>query len=142
MHVLEGDAVVVHPGSDDPAGCWPAVRFAAVARWAAERGHRVVVIASASQRSIAETVRRGAGLGPEVVRTGDLDELAAVVAGACLVVTCDPGIAGLAAAHATPWTTSLDPTTSAPGRVGLDAVVAEVEAIILGARAGAVSACA
>ena len=98
------DAVVVHPGAAHPSRRWPAARFAAVARWAAEHGHRVVVTGGPSERELAEEVRRGAGLGAESVLAGrtDLEGLAAEIAEACLLVSGDTGVAHLASAFGTP----------------------------------------
>jgi ADP-heptose:LPS heptosyltransferase len=112
------DAVVVHPGAAYPSRRWPASRFAAVARWAAERGHRVVVTGGPTEVDLAETVRRGAGLAPDAVLAGrtSLDDLAAVVASACLVVAGDTGVAHLATAYRTPSVLLFGPTS--PDRWG------------------------
>lgn len=97
-------AVVVHPGAASEARRWPADRFAAVARWAAGAGGRVVVTGSASERGLAEEVARAAGLPADAVLAGrtDLDELAALVADAALVVCGDTGMAHLATAFGRP----------------------------------------
>jgi ADP-heptose:LPS heptosyltransferase len=93
---------IVHPGAKSPARRWP--HFAAVARALAERGHDVVVTGSAGERELALAVARDAGLPPAAVLAGDtgLDELAALVARARLVVSGDTGIAHLATAYRTP----------------------------------------
>jgi len=98
-------AVVVHPGAASASRRWPAERFAAVARWAALQGERVVVTGSAAELATATAVARAAGLSPAAAvlagRT-DLAELAALVAGARLVVAGDTGVAHLASAYRTP----------------------------------------
>ncbi|MEU8609595.1 glycosyltransferase family 9 protein [Actinoplanes sp. NPDC048791] len=93
---------IVHPGAKSPARRWP--HFAAVARKLAERGQDVVVTGSAGERDLALTVARDAGLPPTAVLAGDtgLDELAALVAHARLLVSGDTGIAHLATAYRTP----------------------------------------
>jgi ADP-heptose:LPS heptosyltransferase len=98
------DAVVVHPGAASGSRRWPPERYAAVAAWAAGRGERVVVTGSAGERALARRVADGGGLGPDAVLAGrtDLAELAAVVAGARLVVAGDTGVAHLASAYRTP----------------------------------------
>ncbi|MFJ6197714.1 glycosyltransferase family 9 protein [Micromonospora sp. NPDC092111] len=95
---------VVHPGSKIAAKRWPADRFAALARHLADRGHRVVVTGSADERDLAARVAAGAGLPGAAVRAGetDLAELAALVAGARLVVSGDTGVGHLATAYGTP----------------------------------------
>ncbi|MBC8991209.1 MULTISPECIES: glycosyltransferase family 9 protein [Micromonospora] len=94
---------LLHPGSKIPAKRWPARRFAGLARELTARGHRVAVTGSAGERALAERVARDGGLPPEAVlagRTG-LAELAALVAGARLVVSGDTGVAHLATGYGT-----------------------------------------
>jgi ADP-heptose:LPS heptosyltransferase len=98
-------AVVVHPGADAPARCWPAERFAAVARELCREGHEVVVTAGAGEAALAEAVATGAGLPRSAVLGGSGDvpfaELAALVARARCVVVGDTGLAHLATALGT-----------------------------------------
>ena len=98
------DAVVVHPGAAFAARRWPAERFARVAAELAGRGERVVVTGSPAERELAEDVARLAGLAPSSVLAGctDVEQLAALVATARLVVSGDTGTAHLASAFATP----------------------------------------
>ncbi|MEV4489398.1 glycosyltransferase family 9 protein [Micromonospora coxensis] len=95
---------IVHPGGKVPEKRWPAARFAALARELAGRGHRVVVTGSADERDLAGRVAAGAGLPAGAVLAGatDLGELAALVAGARLVVSGDTGVGHLATAYGTP----------------------------------------
>jgi ADP-heptose:LPS heptosyltransferase len=91
---------------------WPADRWAAVARAEREAGRRVVVTGSAAERELAERVARAAGIGEHDVlagRTGLL-ELAAVVAGAGLVLCGDTGVAHLATAFGVPSVVLFGPT--------------------------------
>jgi ADP-heptose:LPS heptosyltransferase len=97
-------ATVIHPGAAHPARRWPAERFAEVARHLAALGHRVVVTGSAGERHLTEAVVAAADL-PDVAALGgrlDLGRLAALVAGASLVVCGDTGVAHLATAFGTP----------------------------------------
>ena len=98
-----GPVAVVHPGAAFGSKRWPANRFAAVAA-ALDATLPVVVTGSAAERPLARDVAARAGLPPERVLAGetDLDRLAAVVAGARLVVSGDTGIAHLASAYRTP----------------------------------------
>ena len=98
------DAVVVHPGAAFGARCWPAERFARVAADLAARGEHVVVTGSTEERELAERVATLAGLEPASVLAGrtDIEQLAALVAAARLVVSGDTGTAHLASAFATP----------------------------------------
>lgn len=97
-------AIVVHPGAGFPARQWPAERYAAVARELARGGRPVVVTGDAGQRRLAERVAAGAGLPDGAVLAGrtTLGQLAALVAGADLVVCGDTGMAHLATAYGTP----------------------------------------
>ncbi len=97
-------ATIVHPGAKSPARRWPTERFAAVARALAGRGHDVVVTGSAAEHGLARRVAHDAGLPPTAVLAGDtgLDELAALVAHARLLVSGDTGVAHLATAYGTP----------------------------------------
>jgi ADP-heptose:LPS heptosyltransferase len=93
---------LVHPGAAAPGRRWPADRFAAVARRLADQGHAVVVTGSGSERGLALEVARRAGLPADAVLAGrtPLAGLAALVAGARLVVSGDTGLAHLATAFA------------------------------------------
>lgn len=97
-------AAVLHVGAFYGSRQWPVERFAAVARALHADGMRVVVTGGAADRERAEAVAMSAGLGEEDVladRT-KLDELAALVAGASVVVSADTGAAHLASAYGTP----------------------------------------
>jgi ADP-heptose:LPS heptosyltransferase len=48
--------LVIHPGATDERRRWPAERFAAVARKAADDGFRVYVVGDSSEKELAETV--------------------------------------------------------------------------------------
>ncbi|WP_040927822.1 glycosyltransferase family 9 protein [Saccharomonospora azurea] len=114
-------AVIVHPGAASAARRWPPQRFAAVARALADdlagTSARVLVTGSAEERALATAVATDAGLGPEAVFAGhDLAELAALVAGARLVVCGDTGVGHLATAFETPSVLLFGPTP--PSRWG------------------------
>ncbi|GAA1156985.1 glycosyltransferase family 9 protein [Nocardioides aquiterrae] len=108
----DAGAVVVHPGAASGSRRWPAARYAAVARWASGLGERVVVTGGASEAALAEQVRGLAGLPPTATLAGrtDLEQLAAVVAHARLVVCGDTGVAHLASAYGTPSVVLFGPT--------------------------------
>ena len=97
-------AVIVHPGCGFPARRWPLDRYAAVARWLAGAGLRVVVTGSAAERPLAMRLAATAGLPDNSVFAGctTLSQLAALVADATLVICGDTGIAHLATAYGTP----------------------------------------
>ncbi|WBB71646.1 glycosyltransferase family 9 protein [Micromonospora sp. WMMD1128] len=100
---VPGGVTVLHPGGKVPAKRWPADRFVGLARALAARGHRVVLTGSADERALADRVAHDAGLPPTAVlagRTG-LAEMAALVAGARLVVSGDTGVAHLATGYGT-----------------------------------------
>ncbi|MBL6279429.1 glycosyltransferase family 9 protein [Micromonospora fiedleri] len=101
---LPTGVTLLHPGSKVPAKCWPPGRYAALARTLTERGHRVVLTGSAQERDTVARVAAEAGLPPEAVFAGrtDVAGLAALVAGARLVVSGDTGVAHLATGYRTP----------------------------------------
>ncbi|WP_084219455.1 glycosyltransferase family 9 protein [Spirillospora albida] len=108
-------AVVVHPGAACGARRWPAERFAAVAAALRDAGERVAVTGGAGEALLARRVVDLAGLGGGAClagRTGPA-ELAALVAGARLVVCGDTGVAHLATAYRTPSVLLFGPTPPA-----------------------------
>jgi len=95
---------VVHVGAYYGSREWPVERFASVARDLTARGAEVVLTGGAADRSRAERTAALAGLPSGAVLAGrlGLDEFAAVVADAALVVTADTGAGHLASAYARP----------------------------------------
>jgi ADP-heptose:LPS heptosyltransferase len=107
--------VVLHPGAAYPARQWPAPRFAAVARWARSHGFDVRITGSAQERDLARSVAAQAGVGDEAVLAGrtSVEDLAALISRARLVVSGDTGIAHLAFAYGTPSVTMYGPISPA-----------------------------
>jgi ADP-heptose:LPS heptosyltransferase len=107
------NAVIVHPGASAEARRWPVDRFGAVAGALTAAGHSVVLTGTAAERRRCFAVARCAGLGWDSVLAGDLDlaNLAALVAGARLLISGDTGIAHLATAYATPSVLLFGPTS-------------------------------
>jgi ADP-heptose:LPS heptosyltransferase len=108
-------AVVVHPGAAFEARRWPAERFAAVARWAADQGHDVVVSGGPDEVRLAQRVARAARLPDDRVLAGrtDLEGIASLVASAALLVCGDTGVAHLATAFSVPSVLLFGPTPPA-----------------------------
>jgi ADP-heptose:LPS heptosyltransferase len=103
-HPVRAGLTIIHPGAKSASRRWPPDRYAAVARALSARGHRVVVTGSASERDIAASVVRAAGLSPRAMLAGRtaVGELAGLVAHARLLISGDTGIAHLATAYRTP----------------------------------------
>lgn len=104
--------VVVHPGASSPARRWPADRFAWVAGRLQDDGHEIAITGRAEDLGLARAVAAAGGIAPWRVLAGhtDLEELAAVVAGARLVLCGDTGLAHLATAFGTPSVVLFGPT--------------------------------
>jgi ADP-heptose:LPS heptosyltransferase len=97
-------AAVVHVGAFYGSRRWPVERFADVARALRADGAEVVFTGSSAERDRASEVARLAGFPDERVLAGrlELDEFAAVVSAAGLVISADTGAAHLASAYRTP----------------------------------------
>lgn len=110
-----GGTVAIHPGATDPRRRWPAERFGAVARKAADDGFRVLVVGDRSEKELAEAVVEHA-VGRVAMHTpphgapqvgslaGELGlgELAVLLAECSVVVANDSGPRHLAQALGTP----------------------------------------
>jgi ADP-heptose:LPS heptosyltransferase len=104
-----GRVLVIHPGATDPRRRWPAERFAAVARRAADDGFRVFVVGDSSEKELAETVvELAVGHAPEARPAVEslagklsLGELAALLEHSAVVVANDSGPRHLAQALGT-----------------------------------------
>ncbi|MER6814335.1 glycosyltransferase family 9 protein [Spirillospora sp. NPDC000708] len=108
-------AVVVHPGAAFAARRWPAERFAAVAAALRAGGERVVVTGGPGEGPLAHRVMELARLDlrDDLAGRTRLPQLAALVAGARLVVCGDTGVAHLATAFRTPSVLLFGPTPPA-----------------------------
>nr|WP_251041247.1 glycosyltransferase family 9 protein [Arthrobacter sp. ISL-30] len=97
-------ATVLHVGAAYGSRLWPADRFAAVASRLAESCHHVIFTGGAGERERALDVCLRAGLPATAVLAGSLslNEFAATIAAARLVVSADTGAAHLASAYGTP----------------------------------------
>ena len=109
--MVRGSYLVIHPGAASRARRWPVDRWAAVALFFDQQGIEVLVTGGPDERLASRAVADAGGtdLGGRL----DLADLAAVVAGARLVLSGDTGIAHLATAYATPSVTLFGPTPPA-----------------------------
>ena len=98
-----GSYVCVHPGARMESRRWLPKRFAYVADGLANQGLQVVLTGSADERPIVDAVLREMRM-PAIDMCGrtELGALAAMIAGARLLVSNDTGISHIAAAVATP----------------------------------------
>lgn len=97
--------VVVHPGAAGPSRRWPARHFAEVADVLLAAGASVVLTGSDSERAVTRAVRsaiRRPGTVVDLAGSTDLDDLAALLRRATLLVSNDTGVSHLAAALRTP----------------------------------------
>jgi ADP-heptose:LPS heptosyltransferase len=94
---------VVHPGAQLASRRWPAARFAAVADALGRRGLAVVLTGTAAESEVTAAVRAAMRLpARDLAGRTRLGELAALVAGASLLVCNDTGVSHVAAATRTP----------------------------------------
>lgn len=105
--------VVVHPGASQRARTAAPERFARIVEHLARAGHAVVITGGAEEKALAEEV--GEASPGAVVLAGQcsLSGLAAVLAGADVVVVGNTGPAHLAAAVGTPVVSLFAPTVPA-----------------------------
>jgi ADP-heptose:LPS heptosyltransferase len=98
-----GSYVCIHPGARLPSRRWPPQRFAQVADGLAGQGWTVVITGSPDERQLTQAVR-AAMRSQAIDLTGatTLGSLAALLAGARLLVCNDTGVSHVAAAMATP----------------------------------------
>ncbi len=110
-----GAEVVIHPGAGYAAKRWPPDRFAEVAAELSRLGHQVVITGGATEIALARQVAVLAGLPAAHVLAGrtDLRELAALTAGAKLVICGDTGMSHLATAVGTPSVVIYGPVSPA-----------------------------
>jgi ADP-heptose:LPS heptosyltransferase len=108
-------AVVVHVGAAYGSRRWPADRFAAVARRLAAGGRQVVVSGNTADRPRATTVARLADLPDTANLAGRLrlDEFAALIAAAGMLISADTGGAHLASAYGVPSVVIFGPVSPA-----------------------------
>ncbi|MDT5179555.1 MAG: hypothetical protein QOJ95_3753 [Mycobacterium sp.] len=104
--------IVVHPGAASGARRWPPERFGAVAAALRVQGHDVVITGSATERDLALTVARGAGLRESAVLAGSLElpALIALISDCRLLICGDTGVAHVATATRTPSVVLFGPT--------------------------------
>lgn len=100
---LPAPYALLHPGATSASRRWPVERFAAVADALADRGLHVVLTGVASERALVAAVR-AAMRAPAADLSGrtSLGGMAAMLAGAALLVASDTGAVHLAAAVGTP----------------------------------------
>lgn len=106
-------ATIIHPGAKFAVRRWPADRYAAVAAELSRAGHRVLITGSAAEQDLCVRVAELAGLPPSAVPGTGLAELAALIAGARVVISGDTGVAHLATAYRTPSVTLFGPMSPA-----------------------------
>jgi ADP-heptose:LPS heptosyltransferase len=98
-----GSYAVIHAGASVPERRWPPERFALVARRLCARGLQVVLSGSSGEAPLSRLVAEAAGVESiDLAGKTDLGTLAALLAGARLLVANDTGVAHLAAALRTP----------------------------------------
>jgi ADP-heptose:LPS heptosyltransferase len=106
-----GRYLVLHPGARVPARRWSEGRCAEAVRALTAAGHRVLVTGSAAETGL--TGRVAGATGVDLGGRTSLAELAAVLAGADVVIVGNTGPAHLAAAVGTPVVSLFSPVVPA-----------------------------
>ena len=107
--------VLINPGAGWGAKCWPAERYAALAKGLIDRGFRVLVNAGPGEEPLAEAIVQGA-CGAAASLTCSLDQLIALTRRVTLCIGGDTGPLHLACALARPVVGIYGPTL--PSRNG------------------------
>lgn len=95
--------VILHTGARDAARRWPTEKFAAVGNALVERGLRVVLTGSETERPLTQAVeQRMAASVLNAAGQTELGTLALLIANARVLVSNDTGVSHIAAAFATP----------------------------------------
>ncbi|MEV5711916.1 glycosyltransferase family 9 protein [Actinoallomurus sp. NPDC052274] len=111
-HLTGGDRyVVLHPGASVPARAWPARRCAEAVAELTGRGRRTLVTGADAERDL--TARVAGETGVDLGGRTSMAELAAILAGAAVVVVGNTGPAHLAAAVRTPVVSLFAPVVPA-----------------------------
>ncbi|MFB3818425.1 MAG: glycosyltransferase family 9 protein [Candidatus Methylomirabilales bacterium] len=99
-----GGYACIHPGARSRTKCWPPEHFAAVADRLAEAGLAVVLTGAGRETDLTQAVRRRMRAGAVDAARHDLPlgPLAALLAGARVLVSNDTGVSHLAAALGVP----------------------------------------
>lgn len=132
--LVPGKFVCIHPGSRAKERRWPVEHFAVVADYLAERGMKVILTGTPSEKhltdGVAEQMRH-----PAINLTGrtSLGGLGALLSKSALLVSNDTGVSHVAAALEIPSVvlfTASDPNRWAPLNSGLHRAVAWASAAI------------
>lgn len=109
--IIRSRVVAIHPGGHYPSQCWPAERFAAVARMiAATYDVDILVIGGPEERALVGDIMTGlADIQAQSVFP-DMKELAFLFARSLLVICNNSGPLHLAAAVGTPTVSTMGPT--------------------------------
>jgi ADP-heptose:LPS heptosyltransferase len=107
-------ATVIHPGAAAASRCWPAERFAAVARHEIARGNRIVLTGGRDDEARCRAVADRAGIDDDSLLIGsDVVAFAGAIAVAERVICGDTGAAHLASAFGTPSVVLFGPVAPA-----------------------------
>jgi ADP-heptose:LPS heptosyltransferase len=109
-----GDLVLLHPGAASGSRRWPADRWGALGARLVAAGRQVAVTGGVGERDLCARVAALCGHGArDLSGSRDVAGLAALVAGAHLLVCGDTGVAHLATAVGTPSVLLFGPTPPA-----------------------------
>ena len=123
--------VVLHPGAASGSRRWPVERWELLAMLLAQRGHDVAVTGTPGEAALCAQV--AGTTGRDLCGSLDLEQLSETVAGACLLVCGDTGVAHLATAARTPSVLLFGPTP--PARWG-PAIDPGIHTVLWPCRAG------
>jgi heptosyltransferase-2 len=94
-HLVGGEFVAIHPGSSDPAKCWPSANFARLIADIAQRYPlKIVLVGSAEVAAVAAEILKLAPAGVNIVNMSgktSLGQLASLLKRARLLISNDSG---------------------------------------------------
>lgn len=109
-HFFKNPYIVIFPGASVTAKQWPAERFAEVACFCAGKGFDVVVVGGKAESDTGRLIVNASSSCHNLAGKTSLTEAAAIVAGACLMISGDSGLLHIAQLQGVPTVSLFGPS--------------------------------